>query len=94
MDNKPKDMRHDEQARALDVIPEAFPWVRFLPKEDVQAFLVELIGTLRAVEELGSPAPVVQVITEWRHTAEVHADPELFATLTTDGEDYGAVPAP
>lgn len=89
-------MQHDEQARALllDVIPEAFPWVRFLPREDVQAFLVELVGTLRAVEELGTPAPVAQVITEWRHTAEVHADPELFATLTSDGEDYGAVPTP
>lgn len=89
-------MQHDEQARALllDVIPEAFPWVRFLPREDVQAFLVELIGTLRAVEELDSPAPVVQVITEWRHTAEVHADPELFAALTDEGEDHGAVPAP
>jgi hypothetical protein len=89
-------MQHDEQARALllDVIPEAFPWVRFLPRQDVQAFLVELIGTLRAVEELDSPAPVTQVITEWRHTAEVHADPELFAALTTDGEDHGAVPMP
>lgn len=73
---------------------EAFPWVRFLPREDVQAFLVELVETLRAVEELDSPAPVVQVITEWRHTAEIHADPELFATLTSDGADHGAVPAP
>ena len=89
-------MQHDEQARALllDVIPEAFPWVRFLPREDVQAFLVDLVGTLRAVEELDSPAPVVQVITEWRNTAEVHADPELFAAITRDGEDHGAVPAP
>lgn len=89
-------MQHDEHARALllDVIPEAFPWVRFLPRADVQAFLVELVETLRAVEELDSPAPVVQVITEWRHTAEIHADPELLATLTRDGEDHGAVPAP
>jgi hypothetical protein len=88
-------MQHDDHARALllDVIPEAFPWVRFLPMEDVQAFLVELVETLRAVEELDSPAPVVQVITEWRHTAEIHADPDLLATLTQDGEDHGAVPA-
>jgi hypothetical protein len=89
-------MQHDEHARAflLDVLPEAFPWVRFLPREDVPAFLVELIGTLRAVEELGSPAPVVQVITEWRHTAEVHADPELFAALTENSADHGPVPPP
>lgn len=84
-------MQHDEQARSLllDVIPQAFPWVRFLPREDVQAFLIELVATLRAVEELHSPAPVVQVINEWRHTAEVHADPELLAALTKDGEDHG-----
>jgi hypothetical protein len=89
-------MQHDETARMLllDVIPEAFPWVRFLPKEDVQAFLVELVGTLRAVQELDSPAPVVQVITEWRHTAEVHADPELRALLTQDSADHGPVPPP
>lgn len=89
-------MQHDETARMLllDVIPDAFPWVRFLPKEDVQAFLVELVGTLRAVQELDSPAPVVQVITEWRHTAEVHADPELRALLTQDGADHGPVPPP
>ena len=89
-------MQHDETARMLllDVIPEAFPWVRFLPEEDVQAFLVELVGTLRAVQELDSPAPVVQVITEWRHTAEVHADPELRALLAQDGADHGPVPPP
>lgn len=89
-------MQHDQQARALllDVVPEAFPWVRFLPREDVQAFLVEMVDTLRAVEELGSPAPVVQVITEWRHTAEVYADPEVFAAITQDGKDYGTVPTP
>lgn len=89
-------MQHDEQARGLllDVIPEAFPWVRFLPREDVQAFLVELVGTLRAVDELDSPAPVAQVITAWRHTAEIHADPDLLAVLTKDAEDHGAVPLP
>jgi hypothetical protein len=89
-------LQHDHQARALllDVIPEAFPWVRFLPKEDVQEFLVELVATLRAVEELGSSAPVAQVIAEWRHTAEVYADPELLASVTATGADHGPVPPP
>jgi len=39
-------------------------------------------------------APVVQLITEWRHTAEVHADPALVAILTQDLGDFGPVPAP
>lgn len=89
-------MQRDDQARSLvvDVIPEAFPWVRFLPTEDVRAFVLELVEVLRAAESVGNPAPVAQVITEWRHTAEIHADPELVAVLTQDGSDFGPVPAP
>ena len=89
-------MRHDEAARSLvvDVVREAFPWVCFLPTEDVQAFVVELVDTLRAVEELGNFAPAAQVITEWRHTAEVHADPELAARIRKVDGDYGTVPEP
>ncbi|MGH3774057.1 MAG: DUF6247 family protein [Pseudonocardiaceae bacterium] len=76
-------MRHDEAARSLviKVVPEAFPWVRFLPTEDVRAFVVELVDTLRAADALENVAPVLQLITEWRHTAEVHADPELAARV-------------
>ena len=89
-------MSHDEGVRTLvtDVMPEVFPWVRFLPTEDVRAFVVELVETLRAIEDLDNPAPVVQVITEWRHTAEVHADPELLAILRQPAQDLGPVPSP
>lgn len=78
----------------VDVVPDAFPWVRFLPAEDVRAFVVELVNTLRAVEDLDNPAPVVQLITEWRNTAEVHADPELSRVLTEDTGDYGVATEP
>ena len=76
-------VRHGEAARSLviDVVPEAFPWVRFLPTEDVRAFVLEFVDTLRAADALANVAPVVQVITEWRHTAEVHADPEFAARI-------------
>ncbi|XVV05255.1 hypothetical protein ACQPW3_07645 [Actinosynnema sp. CA-248983] len=89
-------MRHSESVRGLvtDVLPTAFPWVRFLPKEDMQAFAVELVQTLEAADSLGTPAPVTQLIAEWRHTAEVHADPRLLAVLRRDGEDLGDIPAP
>ncbi|MGW6099811.1 hypothetical protein ACWFRK_37005 [Streptomyces sp. NPDC055157] len=77
----------------LDVLPAAFPWVRCLPAHDVREFSVELVGSLGAATELDSTAAVAQLITEWRRTAEVHADPELSAALTTDcGEDFGSVP--
>lgn len=89
-------MQHDEAARSLviDVVPEAFPWVRFLPAQDVRVFVLELVDVLRAADALGNFAPVVQVITEWRHTAEVHADPELAARIRRADYDYGPVAEP
>lgn len=90
-------MQRDPRARELvtDVLPEVFPWVTFLPREEVQEFVVDLVETLRAAESLDNPAPVVQVIEAWRHTAQVLADPELAAILAADtDEDLGTVPAP
>ncbi|GAA3133456.1 hypothetical protein GCM10020255_007910 [Rhodococcus baikonurensis] len=89
-------MRRDGGVRELvtDVLPEVFPWVAFL-SEEVQEFVVELVATLRAAESLDNPAPVVQVIEAWRHTAEVLADPELAAILASGtDEDLGVVAAP
>lgn len=90
-------VQRDSRARELvtDSLPEIFPWVAFLPHEDQQEFVDELIATLRASESIDNPVPVVQLIDAWRHTAEVNADPELAATLAGDTvEDLGAVPAP
>lgn len=89
-------MQHSPAVRDLvtDVLPTAFPWVRFLPREGVQTFVVELVDVLEAADSLGNPAPVSQLIAEWRHTAEIYADPELLAVLRKDGEDLGEVPAP
>lgn len=89
-------MRHDDAARSLlvDIVPEAFPWVRFLPTEEVRAFVLELVETLRAADALDNPAPVVQVISAWKSTAEIHADPELAEILSADGGDFGPVPDP
>lgn len=90
-------LQRDSSVRGLvtEILPEVFPWVAFLPRDEVQEFVVELVATLRAAESIDNPAPVVQVIESWRHTAEVLADPELAAILSSaTGEDLGAVPAP
>ncbi|GAA0359032.1 hypothetical protein NE235_17420 [Actinoallomurus spadix] len=87
-------VKQDEGARALlMVLPEAFPWVKFLPTEDVRAFLVELVETANACAELDTLAPLETVVEAWRSTARIHADPELRARLTEplDGTDYGPV---
>ncbi|WP_424184593.1 hypothetical protein ACOBQX_22195 [Actinokineospora sp. G85] len=84
----------DVRELVTDVMPRAFPWVRFLPREDMQAFAVELVETLEAANSLGAPAPVTRLIAEWQHTAEVYADPRLLDILRQSGEDLGDVPAP
>ncbi|MGV9283749.1 hypothetical protein [Streptomyces sp. NPDC003730] len=79
----------------LDILPDAFPWVRFLPEPDLHAFAVELVDTMRAADSLGNSASVAQLLIAWQHTAEVYSDPELLAALTRDhDEDYGPVPDP
>ncbi|MBC9723678.1 hypothetical protein [Streptomyces sp. TRM68367] len=79
----------------LDILPNAFPWVRFLPEADLHAFAVELVDTMRAADSIANSAAVAQLLTAWQHTAEVHSDPELLAALTRDhAEDYGPAPDP
>ncbi|ATQ27308.1 hypothetical protein CS378_00290 [Rhodococcus ruber] len=90
-------MRRDTRARELvtEVLPEVFPWVTFLSREEVQELVLELVSTLRAAESLDNPAPAVQVIDAWRHTAEALADPDLAALLAADtDEDHGVVSPP
>lgn len=79
----------------LEILPVAFPWIRFLTADDRVAFAQELVDVMDASEDLGSPAPVLQLITEWRHTAQIYADPELLAALRSEPVgDFGAVPEP
>jgi hypothetical protein len=79
----------------LDILPDAFPWVRFLPEFDLHAFAVELVDTMRAADSVGNSAAVAQMLTAWQHTAEVHSDPGLLAALRRDhDEDHGPVPDP
>ncbi|WP_455362278.1 hypothetical protein [Streptomyces sp. SYSU K21746] len=79
----------------LDIVPEAFPWVRFLPETDVRSFAVELVDTMRATDALGNSAAVAQLLVAWQHTAEVHSDPDLLAALARDhDEDYGPAADP
>jgi len=88
-------VKHDPGARALLLsLSDVFPWVRFLPAEDVRAFLVELIETIRACADLGNMAAIAPVLAAWQGTAEIYSDPELLkaATAPLDGIDYGDVP--
>jgi hypothetical protein len=88
-------MQNDDGARAvLLALPSVFPWVRFLPRDDVRAFLVELVDTMHACADLGNVAALMPVISAWQGTAEIYSDPELLkaARARLDGSDYGKVP--
>jgi hypothetical protein len=64
-----------------DVLPTVLPWVRFLPAEDVDQLASEFVSTAEAAAAVGNTAAISQLLAEWRHTAEIYADPELHAAL-------------
>lgn len=71
----------------------AFPWASHLSDMEAGDFIEELITSVRAGLSLDNPAPAARTIEMWRHTAEVHADPELARVLSTPTEgDFGSVP--
>ncbi|GAA3271576.1 hypothetical protein Dvina_45335 [Dactylosporangium vinaceum] len=78
-----------------ELLPSALPWVRFLPPADVDAMAAEFVSTTEAAAAIGNTAAVSQLLVEWRHTAEIHADPDLYRALTAQPlEDFGPVPRP
>ena len=81
---------------AVEVLPAVFPWVRHLRDEGKREFAAEWLDALSAAAAMGNNAGVEVVVAEWRSTAEIYADPELFARLTrpVDDIDYGPVLPP
>ncbi|MFJ7911805.1 hypothetical protein [Kitasatospora sp. NPDC096204] len=67
-------------------LPEALPWCTFLPEEDIDTLLAELVHTARGAVALDNLAPIALLLTQWKHSAEVHADPALLAVLTREPE--------
>jgi hypothetical protein len=77
------------------LLHDALPWVTFLPEVDVDTFVTELVTVAQGAVELGNLAPVAVLLTQWRHSAEVYADPVLLEILTNGPEeDLGPVAAP
>jgi hypothetical protein len=88
-------VRAENVAVIRQLLPDALPWVTFLPEADFDAFVTELVTVAQGATELGNLAPVAVLLTQWRHSAEVFADPVLLEILTREPEgDLGPVPAP
>ncbi|MGH3685780.1 MAG: hypothetical protein ACRDRU_00020 [Pseudonocardiaceae bacterium] len=85
----------DGHALLRALLPEVLPWARFLPTADRHILVQEFIDVTEAATSVGNVSPIAQLLAEWRHTAEVHADPELCALLSAPrGEDHGPVLPP
>ncbi|MFF0292444.1 hypothetical protein ACFYS8_04355 [Kitasatospora sp. NPDC004615] len=76
-------------------LPEALPWTTFLPAEDLDTLLAELVDTACGAVALDNLAPVAVLLTQWRHSAEIYADSTLLAILTREPDgDLGPAPMP
>ncbi|PXX68371.1 hypothetical protein DFR70_10251 [Nocardia tenerifensis] len=76
-----------------EALPDAVPWVAFLPAADVDEFLTEFVAVAQKAVALGNLSPLTSLLTQWRNTAEIHADPVLLALVTREPEgDFGPVP--
>jgi hypothetical protein len=75
-----------------DIVPEVFPWVTFLSRDEVREFVVGLTSPPRDRRSCSGDQATIE---SWRHTAEVLADPELAAVLAqSSDDDHRQVPAP
>lgn len=80
-------------AQLRRVLQAVFAWSKFLDDEDLRDFAGELTDTVRAAADLDNLAPVTTVITAWRHSAEISADPALVKILTQPAEYHGTITA-
>jgi hypothetical protein len=78
-------------------LPEALPWLHFLPEADRKTFSDEFVPMLEACISLGSFDRLGVLLSQWRNTAYVWSRPELLDALRADqaGEGYDEpVPVP
>ena len=74
-------MRQDPMVMtlAVQVLPVGLPLGAAPAEDDRQEFAAEWLDALSAAGELDNGAAVEGIVAAWRYTAEIYADPELFA---------------
>lgn len=70
-------------------LPEALPWLHFLPERDRAEFAEELVRMLEACISLGSFDRLGALLNQWRNTAYVWSRPELLEALRRDHAEDG-----
>ena len=86
---------HQSPDLVREALPTVLPWMRFLPAQDAAQLADEFVSTAEAAAALGNTAAIHQLLAEWRHSAEIYADPELHEALVSQQTgDFGTVPRP
>lgn len=77
------------------VLRDVLPWLRFLPEPEFESFVGDLTETAQAAAAIDNLTPISTLLVQWRHTAELYADPDLLARVTREPtEDLGPVGPP
>lgn len=58
------------------------PWLSWLPKDEEAQCVKQMVVDLAAGASVNSYRAFFQHLTQWKHTAEIYADPELYAAAT------------
>jgi hypothetical protein len=87
--------RSEPGARAVaSALAEVFPWTRHLQAAERHDFAEELIAALSDAAELAIDRTAHEVVTGWRATARIKADPGHYAQALEPTEgDFGSVQA-
>jgi len=75
----------------VTVMTEEMPWLAWLPAHERRDCVSELLTNLGAGAETGTLEPFTRAVTEWQHTAEVWADPQLAGRLSSQFPGDGPV---
>ncbi len=93
----PEKHPEDPMLRALELLP----WLKHLPEDERREVFVDMVGSVQQslTLDVGDERTIERLVVElsaWKSTAEVHADPELYAALTAPSgpEDFGEAPRP
>ena len=72
------------------------PWLSWLPEDEEVECVKQMVVDLAAGASVKSYRAFFQHLIQWKHSAEIHADPELLAEITRPltGPEYGPVPRP
>jgi hypothetical protein len=83
------------RAEEFDEMRRVLPWSVYLPEADRDLLLAELIEAAPGSARLRDLEPVAELLEQWRHAAEVHADMETYRHVTAEPtRDFGRVAKP